>query len=316
MAQVKVVVSNRVVEGLPLNASTTLGRSKSVDVVLPDTSVSREHARITQEGPRWYIEDLGSSYGTEVNGDRVTRVQLNEGDIIQLGDVDLIFTLETTPPEADVRITAATPADLAPSAEAQAARDVEFRIPSTREMVDALCDLMQLLLTGGTLSDQERLRFHMGAQEAIGNAYRHGNAKDASKIITARLIRDENRVTIRVRDEGDGFDFREMLTLARTGDPVTVARDRYQQGRPGGLGIMMMVRGCDLVEFGHGGAQLSLTKCPADLFQRETVYGGLQFSDEPPPDELAGAPRLDETGPISGPPGGRPNDPTPPPPSS
>jgi len=100
VAQIKVVVSNRVVEGMPLASSTVIGRSRDADIVLPDTSVSREHARVTEEGPRWYIEDLNSSYGTEVNGDRVTRVQLNEGDIIQLGDIDLIFTLETTPLEA------------------------------------------------------------------------------------------------------------------------------------------------------------------------------------------------------------------------
>ena len=136
----------------------------------------------------------------------------------------------------------------------------------------------------------------MGAQEAIGNAYRHGNGKDASKTVIVRLIREENRVTLRVRDEGVGFDFREMLDLARSSDPVTVARDRYKQGRPGGLGIMMMVRGCDLVEFAHGGAELSLTKCPADVFQSKTVYGGLGFTEEPSPDDLLDTPRLDESG--------------------
>jgi pSer/pThr/pTyr-binding forkhead associated (FHA) protein len=287
MAQIKVVVSNRVVEGMPLTERAVIGRSRDADIVLPDTSVSREHARITQEGPRWFIEDLGSSYGTEVNGDKVTRAQLNEGDIVQLGDIDLIFTLETTPLEADTTLSAQTVEQLQPTAEAQAARDLEIRVPSSREMIDAACDLLQLLLQGGALSDQERLRFHMGAQEAVGNAYRHGNGKDASKFVTLRLIREENRVTLRVRDEGPGFDFREMLALARSGDPVTVARERYKSGQPGGLGIMMMVRGCDLVEFAFGGSQLSLTKCPANVFQSATVYGGLGFSDEPPPDELA-----------------------------
>lgn len=298
MAQVKVVVSNRVVEGMPLGERTVFGRSRDADIVLPDTSVSREHAVITGEGPRWYIEDLKSSYGTEVNGETITRVQLNEGDIIQMGDIDLIFTLESTPLAADACVDAKTLDDLVPTAEAQSARDLEIRVPSTREMIDAACDMLQLLLTGGALSEQERMRFHMGAHEAVGNAYRHGNGKDAAKTVIIRLIREENRVTIRVRDEGPGFDFREMLKVARDGDPVTVARERYQSGRPGGLGIMMMVRGCDLVEFSEGGAQLSLTKCPENVFQSATVYGGLGFQPEPPPDELAGEPRLNDSGPL------------------
>ena len=72
------------------------------------------------------------------------------------------------------------------------------------------------------------------------------------------------------------------LTTARDGDPLQVARDRYRSGEPGGLGIMMMVRGCDVVEFSRGGSEVCLTKCPSDVFITQTIYGSLDFDDEGP----------------------------------
>ena len=63
----------------------------AIDIDLsPDTTVSRRHARIwLAEGECW-IEDLGSSYGTQVNGTRITgRQQLQEGDLIGIGETTL-----------------------------------------------------------------------------------------------------------------------------------------------------------------------------------------------------------------------------------
>ena len=64
----------------------------AIDIDLsPDTTVSRRHARIwLAEGECW-IEDLGSSYGTTVNGTRITgRQQLQEGDLIGIGETTLL----------------------------------------------------------------------------------------------------------------------------------------------------------------------------------------------------------------------------------
>lgn len=65
----------------------SLGRLNTADIVFHDASVSRGHCDITYEPPsKWYIEDLGSSNGTYVNGRRIQgKVELNPGDKIQLG---------------------------------------------------------------------------------------------------------------------------------------------------------------------------------------------------------------------------------------
>src|SRR5690606_12992706 len=50
-----------------------------------DDGVSRKHARLVKEGLDYYVEDLGSANGTFVQGERITRYKLSDGDQIQLG---------------------------------------------------------------------------------------------------------------------------------------------------------------------------------------------------------------------------------------
>ncbi|MCM1026933.1 MAG: FHA domain-containing protein [Roseburia sp.] len=75
--------------------SLTLGKRKGeADVVLENMSVSRLHARITEENGVFYIEDLNSTNGTFKNGLRLQpyeKREMEEGDEIQVGRIALIF---------------------------------------------------------------------------------------------------------------------------------------------------------------------------------------------------------------------------------
>ena len=66
------------------NGSTILGRNPDVEVPLEDSSVSREHLRITVSGEKAIIKDLGSTNGTYVNNNRITEYALKDGDKIQI----------------------------------------------------------------------------------------------------------------------------------------------------------------------------------------------------------------------------------------
>lgn len=71
-----------------------LGRGASVSFHLPDEQISRRHARIRTNGGVVVIQDLGSTNGTFVNGQRVAVQQLENGDTIRLGaSIVLRFTL-------------------------------------------------------------------------------------------------------------------------------------------------------------------------------------------------------------------------------
>lgn len=72
-------------------ASVVIGRTPECDVILYDAGVSRRHARIFDEGAGFHIEDLGSSNGTIVNGSKVGKQALKDGDSITLGPVKFTF---------------------------------------------------------------------------------------------------------------------------------------------------------------------------------------------------------------------------------
>jgi hypothetical protein len=72
-----------------------LGRSRDCDIQLTDANVSRRHAELRQEGASFWIVDLGSTNGMEVNGKRVKRAKLRNGDTITLGSTELKFGRET-----------------------------------------------------------------------------------------------------------------------------------------------------------------------------------------------------------------------------
>lgn len=72
---------------------TTIGRSKDNDIQIDNSGVSTHHARIVQEGQSYFIEDASSTNGTNVNGEPVSRKQLEYGDLISI----LKYTLKFSP---------------------------------------------------------------------------------------------------------------------------------------------------------------------------------------------------------------------------
>ena len=72
----------------------TIGRDPLVELIVPDEAVSRRHARLARSPDGILLEDLGSRNGTIVNGERVDRRVLADGDRIMLGRTVLKFALQ------------------------------------------------------------------------------------------------------------------------------------------------------------------------------------------------------------------------------
>jgi FHA domain-containing protein len=68
-----------------------LGRSRECDITLDDPNVSRRHAEIRRENGAYWIVDLNSTNGIEVNGERVDRARLTHADTIVIGKTELRF---------------------------------------------------------------------------------------------------------------------------------------------------------------------------------------------------------------------------------
>ncbi len=69
-----------------------VGRATDNDIVIPDVLASRHHATLIPTPGGTEIADNRSINGTFVNGDRVTTALLNEGDVVTIGNVDLVFS--------------------------------------------------------------------------------------------------------------------------------------------------------------------------------------------------------------------------------
>jgi hypothetical protein len=78
---------------LPVTKRTmVIGRSQGCDVRLDDANVSRRHAELRQQGASYWIVDLDSTNGLEVNGSKVQRAKLEDGDTVTLGETELVFS--------------------------------------------------------------------------------------------------------------------------------------------------------------------------------------------------------------------------------
>ena len=67
------------------------GRHPDSEIFLDDVTVSRRHAEFRRDGADFTVSDAGSLNGTYVNRDRIDKVQLKDGDEVQIGKYRLVF---------------------------------------------------------------------------------------------------------------------------------------------------------------------------------------------------------------------------------
>ena len=98
-----VAVRNGFFEGLELPIDRewlVIGRGRQAELVLADPTISRAHAALGFDGHEYFVQDLKSTNGTLVNGERLERSALADEDEIQIGRLQLQVRL---PARADRR---------------------------------------------------------------------------------------------------------------------------------------------------------------------------------------------------------------------
>ena len=71
--------------------TVSAGRHPESDIFLDDITVSRRHVEFHRTEGSYRVHDVGSLNGTYVNRDRIDRVQLSDGDEVQIGKYRLVF---------------------------------------------------------------------------------------------------------------------------------------------------------------------------------------------------------------------------------
>jgi len=87
-----VAVRNGFFEGLELPIDRewlVIGRGRQAELVLADPTISRAHAALGFDGQQFFVQDLKSTNGTLVNGERLERAALEDEDEIQIGRLQL-----------------------------------------------------------------------------------------------------------------------------------------------------------------------------------------------------------------------------------
>ena len=94
-----------------IKSEIIIGRDDGVDIVIPTPAVSRRHAKLSMEGNGYVLEDLGSSNGTFVNGERLRgRKALHAGDEIKLGQaITLAYSAPVTEEESQKTVMRSSP---------------------------------------------------------------------------------------------------------------------------------------------------------------------------------------------------------------
>lgn len=163
-----------------------LGRSRSVDLLLEDPQVSRQHARLLVSNVGVLVEDLGSTNGVFVNEARIwAPTALGDGDRLMIGSFELTLRaghrLKTpTPRPIPVRTERASPSEPPPSAS-----------PTERaDAFDTLGRLAERMLTLG--KTDVALRLVSGHLRTLLHAAREGQAipvkmRDAASRVALRL---------------------------------------------------------------------------------------------------------------------------------
>lgn len=129
---------------LRLDKQVVVGRSSDLDMVLVEDMVSRKHAKITVAGGKVIIEDLGSTNGTFVNGEKIKQARLKEGDRILIGTSILKLVAQGSEEEVD---DVAVRARLEEAARMSAARQSKASSMTGKIEEIPLPDLLQLFQT-------------------------------------------------------------------------------------------------------------------------------------------------------------------------
>jgi len=191
-----------------------IGRSNDIDVALIEDMVSRRHARVLLQGESLIIEDLGSTNGTFVNGEKVRRARLKEGDKILIGTsiirvalADSEGTPNATESEAKIKLQET----------AAGRRTSQVRTMSGNLSEVGLVDLLQLFTTSkksGVLvvrRDEDIGRIHLRRGQIVHASINESSDVPALKATYRLLTWEHGTFELEPPDERE---FADEITLS------------------------------------------------------------------------------------------------------
>jgi len=135
----------------------------------------------------------------------------------------------------------------------------EFKTSSdNQEKAYKLCDLVIRQSLG---LQEDVTAFYAAVKEGLDNAVVHGNHSSPNRSVDVNLLVDRKKVTVIIEDQGEGFDFEYYLSKIDDQEAFEKAKKRIlEEGVRGGLGILLMTKCSDRIEYSGAGNVLRLEK--------------------------------------------------------
>lgn len=125
----------------------------------------------------------------------------------------------------------------------------ELILPSSIEQVYRLESFVDSLQQWVDFDDEIYSQIMMALSEAVTNAIVHGNKNDEDKTVQIMAMYGDNRLSISIKDQGDGFD----------PDAIPDPLKEENLLKQGGRGVFLMNQFADGVNFSENGSKLTLT---------------------------------------------------------
>lgn len=241
--------SVELVEGV--QALMELAKKESIDAIVLDAALemSDDVRHWLKTDPRRSLISLIAQYPNTEARDKVDALRICEDALLvepyeaeELGEL------------IDNEITRV-------SAEKKHFRHVmSFECPAEPKYQQISADLIEAVTRKSGLSEEGRMGLVVAFREAVDNAIRHGSRNSDNAKVSVAYVLDNEKITVTITDEGPGFDSSVYFDNKVSSDAVSAARARHKEGRRGGLGIMLMLKSVDRLEYNREGNVAKLTK--------------------------------------------------------
>lgn len=186
----------------------------------------------------------------------------NESSFQDLQDLTIIGDENLVQPFEFRRLLDGADAEILRSAEEKLIflHQLHVHVPTEEQFIDRTIEEVQSLLEQSGLAEDGQVAMSAAFREAMLNAAQHGNKFKKDRKIEVQYLLDRDKLTLVVKDNGPGFNHELYVRSGQSGSAIAAARDRHAQGRMGGLGILLMLRCCDQLEYNQKGNQVTMTK--------------------------------------------------------
>jgi serine/threonine-protein kinase RsbW len=270
-------VTNTALTGkrVPVIENLTIGSGSSCSVRAQGKGMATIHARFYRDREGAFFVEVGESDAhIFVNGKDVLRSELHHHDALVIGPIRFKVIDQRSKAKVENRLD-----ELLGKLEEEAANEVydfaredlfylttkdpmlrqqiNFTIPSRDRFIDQAQAFLARLVRQSGMDEMKVEAFMTCAKELILNAHRHGHQYDESKTIAIGYKDRGDSVSLKIKDQGTGFDHEKLLSDVKEQSAAAAARARYQSGGFGGLGFQMITRLADDLRYNEMGNEVT-----------------------------------------------------------